>query len=161
MNNDFPFMDFRGKILSSGNNMNRSGTANITPGDWVHGSLVIKHDRYFILPYRYIGGPESKTGEAHCGGELIFGYWFAVIKQTIGQYLTVSDKLQKPMYEGDIVKLECPECPSYDSDDYEVRSSPIYGGEIHSEKLVNTLLLQDYYYSCTVIGTIHDGVDYE
>lgn len=128
-------------------------------GKWVQGFLVIWGNDYYIAPdinaYTSMGG----RGKGRC---MMFGHYYQVLPETVGQFTGLIDKNSKKIFEGDIIKI----VPDYDySDDYSISKVYSYNGilcvDYHGDDFDSTALgfLDDYLPDgdFEVIGNIHDN----
>ena len=128
-------------------------------GEWIQGFFAILGDDYYIAPdinaYTSMGG----RGKGRC---MLFGNYYQVIPETVGQFTGLIDKNSKKIFEGDIIKI----VPDYDySDDYSISKVYSYNGilciDYHGDDFDFTALgfLKDYLPdgNFEVIGNIHDN----
>ena len=128
-------------------------------GEWIQGFFAILGDDYYIAPdinaYTSMGG----RGKGRC---MLFGNYYQVIPETVGQFTGLIDKNSKKIFEGDIIKI----VPDYDySDDYSISKVYSYNGilcvDYHGDDFDSTALgfLDDYLPDgdFEVIGNIHDN----
>jgi len=115
-------------------------------------------DRTLCIPYGYVNTKSSCSIITNNDTGYICGFdcdCVEVINNTTEEYTEMKDINEKEIYTGDICSLKEFGDGRYDADDYEVRLS--HGGyEIHSESIVNSLLLSDCIYQIEITGTIHD-----
>ena len=128
-------------------------------GEWIQGFLALLGDDYYIAPdinaYTSMGG----RGKGRC---MLFGHYYQVLPETVGQFTGLIDKNGKKIFEGDNIKI----VPDYDySDDYSISKVYSYNGilcvDYHGDDFDSTALgfLEDYLPDgdFEVIGNIHDN----
>lgn len=126
-------------------------------GEWIQGFLVIWGNDYYIAPdinaYTSMGG----RGKGRC---MMFGHYYQVLPETVGQYTGLTDKNGKKIFEGDILKIY----EGSEDDGYKIRKVYSYGGVLcvdyeTSEWDFNALafLDSDNVFTFEVIGNIHDN----
>ena len=128
-------------------------------GEWIQGFLALLGDDYYIAPdinaYTSMGG----RGKGRC---MLFGHYYQVLPETVGQFTGLIDKNGKTIFEGDNIKI----VPDYDySDDYSISKVYSYNGilcvDYHGDDFDSTALgfLDDYLPDgdFEVIGNIHDN----
>lgn len=128
-------------------------------GEWIQGFLALLGDDYYIAPdinaYTSMGG----RGKGRC---MMFGHYYQVLPETVGQYTGLTDKNGKKIFEGDIIIIT----PDYYySDDYCISKVYVYKGvfcvDYHGDDFDSTALgfLDDYLPDgdFEIIGNIHDN----
>jgi len=123
---------FRGKLKEHFGN--KDGSVVIQKGTWIKGGVVFDEDRVWI--------------DTKYHGQIL------VDKETVGQYTGLHDKNGKEIYEGDIVKIDCPTMKLTGKIKYSEMSAMFY---IHDEieDIEETLWYQKEEYE--VIGNIYEN----
>ena len=112
----------------------------IDNGEWIHGFLVIYGDDYYIAPdinaYTSIGG----GGKGRC---MMFGHYYQVHSETVGQFTGLTDKNGRKIFEGNIIHLEY--------------SQVFFGGEYFGEYTAEV----SYKEGCFITDGINNGDEIE
>lgn len=132
----------------------------IDNGEWIQGSFVIHGDDYYIAPdinaYTSIGGRGK-------GKYMLFGRYYQVVPETVGQYTGMTDKNGKKIFEGDVLNVhdQIPMFDGYDTDEIVYNGKVMYiknqGMYVCEGNNDGNALCALNLGKCEIIGNVHDN----